>query len=92
MSLHDSRLAPFLKDCRLKAGLSQKEVADHLGYDTAQFISNWERGVSSPPISSLWRLASFYGISAQKLFDIVLEEEIRLTTMSLKAKFKQSKT
>ena len=92
MSLNESKLAPFLKDCRVGAGLSQKDVADHLKYDTAQFISNWERGVSSPPISSLWKLAGLYGISAQKLFDVVLEEELRLTTISLRMKFKQSKS
>jgi transcriptional regulator with XRE-family HTH domain len=91
MSLHESKLAPFLKECRLKAGLSQKEVSEYLKYDTAQFISNWERGVSSPPVSILWKLASLYSISAQKLFDVVLAEELRLTTLNLRTKFKQSR-
>ncbi|HEX7674109.1 MAG TPA: helix-turn-helix transcriptional regulator [Bdellovibrio sp.] len=84
-------LAQFLKERRVAAGFSQKEVADHLGYDTAQFISNWERGISSPPISVLKKLAEFYRISAEKLFDVVLEEEIRQTTVALQRKFKTSR-
>lgn len=84
-------LAQFLKERRVMAGFSQKEVADHLGYDTAQFVSNWERGISSPPISVLKKLAEFYRISAEKLFDVVLEEEIRQTTITLQRKFKTSK-
>lgn len=39
-------LAELLKEKRLAAHISQKTVAEKLGYTTAQFISNWERGVS----------------------------------------------
>lgn len=92
MATQESKLAGFLKDCRLKSGLSQKEVSSVLGYETAQFVSNWERGVSSPPISILWKLAGLYKVSAQKLFDVVLEEELRLTAINLKTRFKQAKS
>ncbi|MDG0816419.1 helix-turn-helix domain-containing protein [Bdellovibrio svalbardensis] len=86
-----SKLASFLKEGRLKAGLSQKEVSEYLKYDTPQFVSNWERGIAAPPISILKKLADLYKISSEKLFEVVLAEEIRLTEENLRKKFKMSK-
>lgn len=57
-----------LKKLRIKAGLKQKEVALKLGYSTPQFISNWERGISSPPVKSIKQLACIYKTSPEKLF------------------------
>ena len=57
-----------LKRLRVKAGLKQKEVASKLGYSTPQFISNWERGISSPPVKSIKTLAGIYKTSPEKLF------------------------
>lgn len=84
-------LAQFLKDKRVASGMSQKEVADKLGYSTPQFISNWERGVSSPPINALKQLGVMYKVKPDELFEVVLAEEIRTTTESLRRKFKQAK-
>lgn len=89
MSGKEKQLASFLKASRVKAGLSQKDVANHLGYETPQFISNWERSISSPPVTSLKKLAELYGVSAEKLFEIVLAEEITTVTESLRRKFKR---
>lgn len=52
------KFGDFLREKRMKAGLSQKEVALGLGYTTPQFISNWERGLSNPPISSIRKLVT----------------------------------
>jgi len=60
-------LADFLKQKRVAAGLSQRDVADKLGYSTPQFISNWERGVSHPPINALKKLGELYKVSADDL-------------------------
>lgn len=57
-----------LKRLRVKAGLKQKEVAARLGYSSPQFISNWERGVSSPPVKVLKQLAGIYNTDPHKLF------------------------
>ena len=57
---HDLRvkiIGKFLKEKRTKAGLTQQEVALGLSYDTAQFVSNWERGISLPPLVALPKLA-----------------------------------
>lgn len=81
----------FLKEARATAGLTQRQVSDKLGYETPQFVSNWERGVSFPPVSQLKILAGLYKISAETLFEHVLEEELRITTEQLKKKFKTSR-
>jgi transcriptional regulator with XRE-family HTH domain len=42
-----------LHRARVKRGLTQADVARHLGYTTAQFVSNIERGIALPPDNSL---------------------------------------
>ena len=85
-------LSDFLKDKRMAAGLSQRDVADKLGYSTPQFISNWERGVSHPPISALKKLGDLYKISADELFEITLNTTIHEVTQDLRRKFANSKS
>ena len=47
------RIAVYLKERRVEAGLTQKAVAEHFGYTTGQFVSNWERGLVMPPLSTV---------------------------------------
>ncbi len=80
----------FLKEKRVSAGLSQREVADKMGYSTPQFVSNWERGISHPPIAQLKKLAELYGIRAEDLFETFLEREIESIKKDLRRKFSAS--
>lgn len=80
-------LAKFLKDKRLEAGLSQGAVAKKLGYTSPQFISNWERGLSRPPIKTLRKLALIYNISPNDMFDVILNTTIGEVTTELTKKF-----
>jgi transcriptional regulator with XRE-family HTH domain len=80
-------LEKFLKEKREQAGLSQKQVADKLGYTTPQFVSNWERGVSSPPLKTLKKIGEMYHVSADELFRITLDTTIQQVTIDLKRKF-----
>ena len=84
-------LSDFLKTKRISAGLSQKDVADRLGYSTPQFISNWERGVSQPPITILKKLGEIYKVSADEVFEVTLNATITEVTQDLKRKFANSK-
>lgn len=63
-----SGIGQELKRLRIKAGLKQKEVAKQLGYTSPQFISNWERDVSSPPVKTIKQLAALYKTSPERLF------------------------
>ncbi len=82
-----TKLAEYLCDARTKANLTQYDVASTLGYSTPQFISNWERGLSHPPLDSLKKLASLYKISADELFKIFLQTSIEHVEESLTKQF-----
>ena len=81
------KLAQFLKNKRIIAGFSQKDVATKLGYSTSQFISNWERGVSQPPLSTLRKLAEVFQINVDDMFNVLLESTIAQVEVDLKRKF-----
>lgn len=85
------RLAKFLKTSRVNSGLSQMDVGNHLGYSTAQFISNWERGVSTPPIETIGTLAQLYKISAEELFDILQKVTLDQVANNLRERFLATK-
>jgi len=46
------------KEYREKAGLSQPAVAKKLGYKCGQYISNFERGVTTPSLKIAKRLCA----------------------------------
>lgn len=81
------KFAEFLRDSRVKAGLSQIEVAKSLGYSTSQFISNWERELAAPPVKALKRLGKMYSVSGEKLLDMLIAQNEE----TLRRQFKQSK-
>lgn len=80
-------LANYIKRNRLAAGLSQRDLSTKLGYTTPQFISNWERGLSHPPISILKKLADIIKVSPDDLFELTLNTIILEITLDLKKKY-----
>lgn len=56
-----------LKKYRLAAKLTQQQVADKCGWDSANRVSNYEVGTRSPSIPELIRLADVLGISVGTL-------------------------
>lgn len=58
-----------LKELRLDAGLSQKELAVKFG-TTQRNISNWESGHNEPDIEMLKKIAKFFEVSTDYLLDI----------------------
>jgi transcriptional regulator with XRE-family HTH domain len=81
------RLGIFLAKARKAAKLSQRDAAVSLGYSSTQFISNWERGLSSPPISSLHALAKIYEISAERLYEEILDYNLNKVREELDKQF-----
>ncbi|MNK15803.1 helix-turn-helix protein [compost metagenome] len=82
-----SNFAKFLKQKRELSGLSQKFVSEKLGYTTPQFISNWERGVSTPPVQTIKKLADLYKIPVEEIFNLLLQETLQQVTFDMKKKF-----
>lgn len=58
-----------LKQLRQKRKLTQEEVAEYLGV-SAQTVSKWERGLLSPDIRYLPRLAVLYHTSIDAMFNM----------------------
>ena len=54
--------AKLIKKAREKLGLSQQELADRIGFGSAQSISNIERGVIPFPASRARRMCEILGI------------------------------
>lgn len=80
------KFSEYIKTKRLEAGLSQKDVSDHFGYSTPQFISNWERGISTPPMKTLKKLAQLYKTPAEDMFDCLLQDTLIQVTIDFKKK------
>lgn len=63
------------KSLRERAGLTQRDVSDSLGYSTPQFISNVERGRCRFPVQKLTRIKKLYRLSNDQILDLFLSEE-----------------
>jgi transcriptional regulator with XRE-family HTH domain len=70
-----TELGSYLQARRLHAGLTQRDVQLKLGYSSAQFISNFERGISAPPLSKLKVLAKLYRLNLDKVIELILAGE-----------------
>lgn len=71
MKNHEFHL--YLKELRIKSGLTQAEVAERLDYSNAQFVSNWERGKCEPTVASFAVLAKLYNVPLKTLFNKYME-------------------
>ena len=58
-----------LKELRAKRGMTQENVAEYLGV-SSQTVSKWERGLLSPDISLLPKIALLFQCSIDSLFDM----------------------
>ena len=58
-----------LKEFRLKAGLTQKQVAEILGLQCEDRLSHWEKGVAIPSVKNLFKLASIYKAKVEDILN-----------------------
>lgn len=81
-------LGSYLKARRIAAGLTQHDVSTELGYSTPQFVSNFERGLCSPPLNALPTLVKLYGMDPEELVQLILryQEQILRQALSLEKK------
>ncbi len=61
-------LGPEIRSLRKRRGLTLKEVANRTGY-TESFLSQVERGLTSPSISSLKEISAALGIALTHFFE-----------------------
>jgi transcriptional regulator with XRE-family HTH domain len=63
----DILIMAYLREYRVKAGLTLQQVADKLGLKPPA-VNKWEKEVTSPTLRDLVRLAQIYGIAPEKFF------------------------
>ncbi len=86
--MNQSTLAQYLKKCREKVGYSQTQVSSKLGYTSPQFISNWERGLSHPPVKSLSKIAKLYKIKGPELKEVFIKSYMKEVEQGLRQQMK----
>ena len=64
----DIELGARLKKAREEKGLKQAEVCEELGIPKVQTLSAYERGVNSPPIETIKKIAVLYNVTTDWLF------------------------
>lgn len=64
-----------IKYYRQEKKVKQEELADFLGV-SFQAVSKWETGASDPDISLIPKLAVYFGISIDELFEMPYEEQM----------------
>jgi len=57
-----------LREARLKAGLTQMEVAKKLGLKSHNRISRWENGLANPCLEHFLNTAKILRVNPAKLF------------------------
>lgn len=82
---HFSKLGEFLKAKREEKNLTQIDVADACQCKS-QFVSNWERGMCSPPWDILKKLLKLYNISERQIFNFLMKEyeQMIITNLGIK--------
>lgn len=67
------QLGAKLREARVAACVTQRELADHMGMTTPQFVSNIERGVAFIPPDNVARWAKKIGVAPVLLREDILK-------------------
>ena len=70
--MEKKKFGQFIKESRIKKGLTQKELADMLFIDVSA-VSKWERGVSYPDITLISGICKNLDISEKELIEMMQE-------------------
>lgn len=66
-------LGNLIREYRQNKGMTQLELSKKLGYDSTQFISLFERGLSKVPLNVLGHVIVILGIPEKKIVDTLLK-------------------
>ncbi len=67
-------LGQEIREARLRNEMTQLELANKLGYQSMQFVSLFERGLSKVPMKVLGRLIVILGLPKKKIIKKLVEE------------------
>lgn len=67
-------LGQLIREYRLKAGMTQLELSQKLGYDSMQFVSLFERGLSKVPLKVVGKLIVILNLPEAKIKKHLIEQ------------------
>lgn len=85
----DQSIGDLIKFARKAKGLSQEDLGRHLGYDSGQFVSDWERGLSAIPMKKLADIAKHLDLDREQLFELLLDFSVARLSESMREEFQQ---
>ena len=83
-------LNQLLKDHRKAKNLTQTQLAQKLNYHT-QFVSNWERGLSLPPLSIMPTVAEILDIDIRLIKKLLMKKYSEDIDIIFKSNMKQNR-
>lgn len=73
MSKINVQLGVLVREYRLRANMTQLDLATKLGYESVQFVSLFERGLSKIPVKVLGKLIIILGIPEKKVTKTLID-------------------
>lgn len=67
------QIGQLVRQYRTKKDMTQLELAELLGYETTQFVSLFERGLSKIPLATIGELIVILGIPEKKVMDTLVK-------------------
>ncbi|NUM57238.1 MAG: helix-turn-helix transcriptional regulator [Bdellovibrionaceae bacterium] len=67
-------IGQMVRNYREKNGMTQLELAEKLGYQTSQFVSLFERGLSKVPMEVLGQLVIILGIPEKQFKNVLVKD------------------
>ena len=67
-------IGKYLETGRKKAGITQSELANILGYTSPQIVSNWERAICLPPMAKLRQILELTKLDKEEYLKLMLFE------------------
>lgn len=67
-------LGQYLKAQRIKSRITQVKLGKALGYTCSQYISNYERGLSDPPLNKAGQICNLLDVDKKKYKALLLRQ------------------
>ena len=79
-----------LKEYRLKAGYTQKEAAQFLGFISEDRICHWEKGRNVPSLMNLLKLSSLYRATPMQMYsELMINADAEVENLVTKKTFRK---
>jgi transcriptional regulator with XRE-family HTH domain len=85
-------LGAYFRDKRISRGVTQTELATVLGFGNGQYVSNWERGMCSPPLESIYVMIDLLNLPKDEVMNLIIDDNRRFLKSYFASKPKGSKS